>query len=561
MKTRYLLTCSFIFLFGSSLLAQRPVSERRQMHYETESDPWIPNEWNNQKLSPPYRFGNPEKQSGTGSTIFTTQVNVSPGGLNIVGDAANEPSIAVNPVNPAQMVIGWRQFDNVTSNFRQAGWAYTSDSGQTWIFPGKIEPGVFRSDPVLDVDAAGNFYYNSLTNTPDYFCKVFKSTNGGLVWDTGTDAQGGDKQWMAIDRSGGPGMGNIYSAWTSVFSTCQPGHFTRSANAGVSYENCTVVDGDPFWMTMEVNNSGDLIIAGWGGISDSLLIVVSPNAQNAGSTIAWPIIRSVYMDGVVNGWVPVNPSGLLGQVNVGVDRSNGPGQDNIYVVASLSRLSSTDMGDVMFTRSTDGGLTWSAPVKINDDVSTDNTQWFGTMSVAPNGRIDVVWLDTRDAFTGTNDSGLWYSYSNDQGMTWSPNEKLSPDFDPHVGYPNQQKLGDYFDMVSDSLGAHLAWANTLLGEQNVYYSYIQPPVTTGIEHVKNAPLSVYPNPSAGQLNIKGDLDQGKIEIYDMPGRLIFEKETQGYKAVFNLEELPASAYLVRFIHRDGSSQVSRWVKY
>ncbi len=64
------------------------------------------------------------------------------------------------------MAIGWRQFNTVTSNFRQAGYGYTTNGGQTWTFPGVIEPGVFRSDPVLDSDVDGNFYYNSLTNNP-----------------------------------------------------------------------------------------------------------------------------------------------------------------------------------------------------------------------------------------------------------------------------------------------------------------------------------------------------------------------------------------------------------
>lgn len=56
---------------------------------------------------------------------FTSyQVNVNSAGQNIVGDAANEPSICVDPTNPLKMTIGWCQFNNVTSNFRQAGWAY-----------------------------------------------------------------------------------------------------------------------------------------------------------------------------------------------------------------------------------------------------------------------------------------------------------------------------------------------------------------------------------------------------------------------------------------------------
>ena len=67
---------------------------------------------------------------------FTSyQVNVNANGLNITGDAANEPSICVDPTNPNKMAIGWRQFNSVSSNFRQAGWGYTNDGGLTWTFP------------------------------------------------------------------------------------------------------------------------------------------------------------------------------------------------------------------------------------------------------------------------------------------------------------------------------------------------------------------------------------------------------------------------------------------
>src|SRR5438309_7032433 len=49
--------------------------------------------------------------------LFTSyQVNVDGNGMNIVGDAANECSIAVDPTNGNRMVIGWRQFNSVTSN-------------------------------------------------------------------------------------------------------------------------------------------------------------------------------------------------------------------------------------------------------------------------------------------------------------------------------------------------------------------------------------------------------------------------------------------------------------
>jgi hypothetical protein len=47
------------------------------------------------------------------------QVNVNAQGQNIPGDAANEPSICIDPTHPNLMAIGWRQFDTTNSNFRQ----------------------------------------------------------------------------------------------------------------------------------------------------------------------------------------------------------------------------------------------------------------------------------------------------------------------------------------------------------------------------------------------------------------------------------------------------------
>ena len=159
----------------------------------------------------------------------------------------------------------------------------------------------------------------------------------------------------------------------------------------------------------------------------------------------------------------------MGQFWVDCDHSAGPYHGNIYILCSVEPYYSYDPLDVMFTRSTDGGQTWSTPVRINDDPTDNNAwQWFGTMSVAPNGRIDAVWNDTRK--TGQDNlSELYYSYSTDAGMSWSQNIPISPVFDSHLGWPQQEKLGDYYHMNSDNAGANLAYAATFNGEQDVYF--------------------------------------------------------------------------------------------
>src|SRR4029078_9879943 len=131
--------------------------------------------------------------------------------------------------------------------------------------------------------------------------------------------------------------------------------------------------------------------------------------------------------------------------------------NNVYMMASVLPTGSSNGSDVMFVRSTDDGATFSAPVRVNDDpINHSKWHWFGTMSVAPNGRCDSVWLDTRNAANNT-DSQLFYSSSTDGGNTWSQNIALSNSFNPFIGYPNQNKIGDYITIVSDNTGSNVAY--------------------------------------------------------------------------------------------------------
>jgi hypothetical protein len=511
------------------------------------------------QTSPAYRYQSP--------TFFAVQVNVDDSSRNILGDAANEPSIAVDPTDPSKMVIGWRQFNTVSSSFRQAGYAYTTNGGQSWKFPGVIEPGVFRSDPVLDSDTEGNFYYNSLTSVgPDFFCHVFKSTDGGATWDSGTFARGGDKQWMVIDRTGGVGTNHIYAYWTSYYSICAPGSFTRSADGGESYDSCVAIPQNPYWGTLAVGPYGEVFVFG-STISDEFVMARSFNARDSGSTIVWDTATVVNLDGEIWGFAgstSPNPGGLLGQAWVAADGSTGPYRGYLYALCSVRRTSVSDPMDVMFARSTDGGTTWSSPVKINDDSLLTAWQWFGTMSVAPNGRIDVIWLDTRDN-PGSVNSSLYYSHSTDAGETWAPNHRLSDPFNPHIGWPQQNKMGDYFDMISDSVGANIAWAGTFNGEQDVYYGRITLPLL-GVEPTAyHAPdrlslMQNYPNPFNPSTRIRFSVPAGTqqvvtLRIYNILGQevatLVNESKTPGiYEVTWQPVDQASGVYFYRL--SDGS---------
>ena len=523
-------------------------------HHEIPDDTYIAVDRAMMQKSPAYTFEN--------STIFTTQVNVDAGGNNMVGDAANEPSMAFDPTNPERIVIGWRQFDSVNSNFRQAGYGYSLNGGANWTFPYSIDAGIFRSDPVLDFDKDGNFYYNSLTvvGSNDYQCTVYKIEDGGTDWDAGVFAQGGDKQWMRMDRTEGMGTGHNYSFWTSFYSTCYPNHFTRSTDGSITFEDCVSINGNLRWGTLAVAKNGDLYVAGEGNYDISL--AKSTNAKDAAEIVTWDFETEVDLDGYMEGWIPVNPAGLLGQTWVDTDNSDGPGQGNVYVLASVHRYSNNDPGDVMFARSTDGGLSFESPVRINTDIG-NNYQWFGTMSVAPNGRIDVIWLDTRDAPTNTpNNSALYYSYSLDQGQTWSNNEQVSDYFDPNIGYPQQDKMGDYFDMKSDLHGAHLAWAGTFNGEQDVYYSYITPGENIGIPETTTdiAYCKAFPNPFKDYINIEFSLlevSNVKLDLWNTQGKKVaglFKGQQDAGKQLLSLKtnDLQNGVYYLKIETKHGS---------
>jgi len=403
--------------------------------------------------------------------FISYQVNVDASGLNITGDAANEPSICVDPTDHNKMAIGWRQFDSVESNFRQAGKGYTTDGGTTWTFPGVLESNVFRSDPVLVSTGTGNFFYLSLLTT--FFDDMWRSLDGGQSWLNIAPAKGGDKQWFTIDNTSSVGHGFQYQFWSTAGNNYDGRQFTRSVDGGFNWLNPVDIPNSPAWGTLDVDSAGTLFIGGVNLDTNQIWCERSTNAKIAGVTPSFDQSTDVDLGGDIAFSTIINPVGLVGQVYLAVDRSGTSTNNNVYMLASVTPDPSSG-SEVMFVRSTDGGHTFSAPHRVNDDpINPVKWHWFGTLSVAPNGRIDAVWLDTRNAANNTN-SQLFYSYSTDAGDTWSSNVAVSASFNPFLGYPGQNKMGDYMTIVSDNTGGDVAYCATFNGEQDIYYVRVAP---------------------------------------------------------------------------------------
>jgi len=448
----------------------------------------VPLETYDNPPAPPRKIETSPPMVSQFGSFISHQVNVNASGQNILGDAANECSISVDPTNLSKMTIAWRQFNDVTSNFRQAGWGFTTDGGTTWTFPGVLENNVFRSDPVTNSNEIGQFFYLSLQSDVNlsFFCDdLWRSTNGGQSWTLLSGergAGGGDKQWFTIDKTNGPGHGFQYQSDDGI--NCSGGgvEFQRSTNGGVTWQVPIVVPGGTDLGTLDVDTNGNLFIGGEG--FSNFNCVRSSNAQNGGQMPTFDRTTSVNMGGFI-GSGGINPAGLDGMVFLAIDRSGTATNNNIYMLASVVPPGRSTT-DVMFVRSTDGGSTFSAPRRINDDpVNPSKWHWFGTVSVAPNGRIDSVWYDTRNAANNT-DSQLFYSWSTDGGVTWAANVAVSDAFNPFEGYPNQSKIGDYITIVSDNGGGNVAYsatfnfnANRGQHEEDVYYVRVAP-TTSGL---------------------------------------------------------------------------------
>jgi hypothetical protein len=419
-----------------------------------------------------FRLGTSAAMLSQFGAFTSVQVNVDANGHNITGDAANEPSLSVDPINHSKMAIGWRQFDSVFSNFREAGWAYSINSGASWTFRGVLEKNVFRSDPVLASDSVGRFFYLSLLE--NFFDDIWRSLNFGFSWLRIAPATGGDKQWFTIDNTNSVGHGFQYQSWSVAGNNYGGRQFSRSTNGGATWLDPVNIPNSPAWGTLDVDSTGNLFIGGVNLDTNQIWCERSTNAKNAAVTPSFDRSTPINLGGDIVSAEPINPEGLVGQVYVAVDRSGTSTNNYLYMLASVQPAGFATGSDVIFVRSTNFGTTFSAPRRVNDDpVNHAKWHWFGTMSVAPNKRIDVVWLDTRNAANNTN-SQLFYSYSTNAGSTWSPNVAVSTSFNPFLGYPNQNKMGDYISIVSDNAGADVAYCATFNGEQDIYYVRVAP---------------------------------------------------------------------------------------
>ncbi len=342
----------------------------------------------------------------------------------------NETSIAINSLNPDVVAAG--------SNISYFYWS--TNRGATWQQKQLTSTLGVWGDPCLIYDHRGYLYYGHLSNpTVGYWIDrivVQRSTNNGSTWNDGagvglTPPKNQDKEWLAADYHSPLYKGNIYMAWTEfdnygsgAISDSSRILFSRSTDAGLT------------WMTaVKISDrSGDCIDED--NTVEGAVPAVGPNGE---VYIAWTGPYGILFDRSLDGgqtfgtdkFVTAHPGGW--DFNIpGIYRCNGlpitvcdtsrsPHRGNIYINWS-DQGSGSGNTDVFIVRSTDGGDTWSQPIRVNDD-NTSRHQFFNWMTVdQATGVLYCVFYDRRN--TTLNNTDVFVARSADGGLTWQ-NFKVS----------------------------------------------------------------------------------------------------------------------------------------
>jgi hypothetical protein len=284
---------------------------------------------------------------------------------------------------------------------------------------------------------------------------VLTSTNG-TAWSTplrliATDYQEyRDQGRLLVDpRTSGPNAGSVYIFWR-VFRSDYDGIWLKYSRDGGSTWSSEIELSDPgnnfsFGHDPVITNDGTIYVAFQE--LENVCICNPPRLFLDRSTdggLTWGTDRLITGAPVVPAGAPDwkgrelvlrgndsdGPVRLFHYPSIAVEPAN---PNNVYVVWNDGRWDSTfpyagrtgKHSDIAFSRSTDAGLTWSQPRRLNDDVEGNGIdQWHPTIALAADGTLGVTWYDRRP-----NPGGwlydLYYSQSTDNGLTWSPNRRVS----------------------------------------------------------------------------------------------------------------------------------------
>ena len=365
------------------------------------------------------------------------------------------PALAADPADPAHIVEVDEDFVHARCVFQT-----TFDGGRTWKGGELLPPADFpkpacsrfEGGDYAHVDGSvawgtgQNVYTTFSWNRPGETdaTLVARSTDGGRTFQPATVAipglpstdpanEGYDRPKLAV-QARAEGERVAVASWLITLTGAQEPQQRRSVVAVSD-------DGAATWHPAVVASLADEkarelsqpVFGANGAISVAWRTLDAAPAQN------FLVVGTSTDNGATWSRVQAGPAtGVRGSdPKLGVDPRRGP-----FGTLYLAYWNTTNGdSDVFVRRSTDGGVTWSPEVRVNDDPkgATPVVQRLPQISVSANGRVDVVWHDRRDAYkypttatsappgeqTGARTEDYYYAYSTDGGATFSPNRRVN----------------------------------------------------------------------------------------------------------------------------------------
>ncbi len=427
----------------------------------------------------------------------TSPASVVGANVPIVGEASPdrqqvEPTIAIDPHNTNIIVAGAQDLRLVpVHEHRWHGYYRSTDGGATWTnvllpgFPDDTSPQGLASplkrynatsDPVLAFDRQGNLYYAGLglTATPTSVFPaalfVAKFTNDGATYFNTTLISAGitpDKPWIAVDTTGGLFDGNVYVAYdanltaTSHFGTL----FTRSIDGGRTWSTPFYAPSDETGELpgVAIDSSGNVYVSAdaFDAVTEAFLGYIQvTKITNGGTTIAGTT-KAVNPASIIPSPLPGGSFRTFTIPQMAADK-NG-----VYVVwdsfPPTGCLTCPQIANVLFTRSTDGGTTWSPPLMVNDVMTGQH--FFPTIATG-GGIINIAWYDSR-LNSGSTMTALdvFYAQSLDGGVSFSSNVRVtSVSFNPELVERTdfgdiEIFMGDYIEIAATPAFAQVIWSD------------------------------------------------------------------------------------------------------
>src|SRR4030095_3745683 len=255
--------------------------------------------------------------------------------------------------------------------------------------------------------------------------------------------------------------------------------------------------------------------------------------------------------------------------SIDVDNSLGPRGGWLYCVFADNRNGDCD---VFLTKSTNAGLNWSAPVRVNNDgIGNGKIQYWPSIAVDETGNIAILFMDTRNT-PGNTIIEAYLARSYDGGVTFT-NELVSSEQSPTNTPGSNVRFGDYVDI--DYLGENIVpvWTDERLGGFNMDIYSAEITEVLAVDPKKGTIPSDYtlyqnfPNPFNPSTTIWFNLPKESnvtLSIYNALGQLI-ETPIYGtlragtFSVIWNASNYSSGVYFYRLNTSSGFAETKKMI--